>query len=547
MDAHMHPRPEIHAEFPRETTGLPTAVPPSDVVVDDGDVLTLRIGPVRNRIGGTEMRMLAYNGSIPGPCLRVRQGSTITVDVTNHADLEQTVHWHGLRLENRFDGVPHQTQRPIPVGGNFRYELQFPDEGLYWYHPHVREDYGQEMGLYAPIVVKPADPAYWPPCHRDLVLTLDDLLLEDGRMPVFQRAGANRTMMGRYGNVLLVSGRVRPTFAAGRGEVVRLYLVNTANTRIFNVAVDGAAMKLVGGDSGRVEHERFVDAVMIAPSERAVVDVLFDRPGPVDLVHRTPAGVQTLATFTVSDDVATPPLAESFTELRHAPELRRERERLAADRDRGPDHTLQLVGEMDMGQGMGHGMSTMGHGMSTMGRTGATQHHMAAMDHDTHTTGHHTAPMQHDTAGADREEVGEADGIEWEDTMPEMNVMSDHTNMVWKLVDADTGAVNHDIWWTFHVGDRVKLRLDNSLPSDHQMHHPFHVHGAGRFLVLDRGGVEEDNLVWKDTVLVREGEVVNILLDVSNPGVWMAHCHIAEHVETGMMFSLEVLPERALR
>jgi FtsP/CotA-like multicopper oxidase with cupredoxin domain len=133
------------------------------------------------------------------------------------------------------------------------------------------------------------------------------------------------------------------------------------------------------------------------------------------------------------------------------------------------------------------------------------------------------------------------DGIEWEDTMPEMNVMSNLSNMVWKIVDTATGAANGEISWTLHVGDRLKIRLDNSAGSDHQMHHPFHVHGAGRFLVLDRGGVPEPNLAWKDTVLVRAGEVVNILFDVTNPGRWMAHCHIAEHIESGMMFSFDVL------
>jgi FtsP/CotA-like multicopper oxidase with cupredoxin domain len=71
------------------------------------------------------------------------------------------------------------------------------------------------------------------------------------------------------------------------------------------------------------------------------------------------------------------------------------------------------------------------------------------------------------------------------------------------------------------------------------MHHPFHIHGE-RFLVLARDGVEEPNLVWKDTVLVRTGETVDILMDASNPGRWMAHCHIAEHAESGMMFTFDV-------
>ena len=90
-------------------------------------------------------------------------------------DHENTVHWHGLRLENRFDGT-HETQAPVPVGGEFSYQVQFPDPGVYWYHPHVREDYGQEMGLYGNIIVVPAAEDYWPPAHRELALTIDDIL-----------------------------------------------------------------------------------------------------------------------------------------------------------------------------------------------------------------------------------------------------------------------------------------------------------------------------------------------------------------------------------
>jgi FtsP/CotA-like multicopper oxidase with cupredoxin domain len=134
------------------------------------------------------------------------------------------------------------------------------------------------------------------------------------------------------------------------------------------------------------------------------------------------------------------------------------------------------------------------------------------------------------------------DGIEWEDDMVEVNRMTTPANMRWLIVDRTTGAENHAIDWRFKVGDQVKLRLVNEMDSDHPMHHPFHVHGAGRFLVLARNDVPESNLVWKDTVLVRTGETVDILLDVTNPGVWMAHCHIAEHHESGMMFSFNVDP-----
>ena len=102
--------------------------------------------------------------------------------------------------------------------------------------------------------------------------------------------------------------------------------------------------------------------------------------------------------------------------------------------------------------------------------------------------------------------------------MVAVNRMTTPANMRWKLIDRETGAENAAIDWQFQVGDQVKIRLLNEMAGDHPMHHPFHVHGAGRFLVLARDGVAEPNLVWKDTVLVRTGETVDILLDVTNVG-----------------------------
>jgi FtsP/CotA-like multicopper oxidase with cupredoxin domain len=159
----------------------------------------------------------------------------------------------------------------------------------------------------------------------------------------------------------------------------------------------------------------------------------------------------------------------------------------------------------------------------------------ASEPHEGHVHDHHEG---HTHDGHDHGDHG--DGLEWEDLMPEINRATDPTNMIWKLVDRETGAENGAISWAFTVGDRVKIRLVNEMDSDHPMHHPFHVHGAGRFLVLSRDGRPEANLAWKDTVLLRAGETVDILLHLTNPGRWMAHCHIAEHTESGMMFSFDV-------
>jgi FtsP/CotA-like multicopper oxidase with cupredoxin domain len=180
--------------FPQDATGLPESRPLQIVDVAAGGSFELRIGPVAKRIGDADVRMLAYNGSVPGPTLRVAEGSQIEVDVVNEGDLEATVHWHGLRLDNRSDGT-HETQAPIPIGGRYSCTVAFPDPGLYWYHPHIREDYGQEMGLYGNVIVEPADPDYWAPVNRAWVLTLDDVLIEDARS---HRSAARRPPTPRW-------------------------------------------------------------------------------------------------------------------------------------------------------------------------------------------------------------------------------------------------------------------------------------------------------------------------------------------------------------
>src|SRR5918995_2195056 len=334
--------------FPSALAGLPNARESELVVLADGDAFDLRIGPVAKRLGDATVRMLAYNRSIPGPTLKVREGSEIVVNIDNQSDMEATVHWHGLRLENRYDGT-HETQRPMAVGETFSARVRFPDPGVYWYHPHIREDYGQEMGLYGNVIVEPADPEYWPPVHREVLLTLDDILLEDGKVAPFSRAGTTHSAMGRFGDVLLISGETDLSLGAHCGEVVRFYLTNTANTRVFKVVLPGARMKLVGGDSGRVEHEEFIEEVVLAPSERVVVDVLFDQAGDLTLEHHTPGRVYPTARINVGEDRAEPSHRDQFEVLRTNDDLVAERERIAPYLEAEPDKTLAFIAEMDMG------------------------------------------------------------------------------------------------------------------------------------------------------------------------------------------------------
>jgi FtsP/CotA-like multicopper oxidase with cupredoxin domain len=521
--------------FSTDVAELEDCAAPALVELADGDTFDLRIAPVAKVLEGHRVRMLAYNGSIPGPTLRVQEGSQVSVRVRNDTDLEATVHWHGLRLDNAYDGVPHETQAPIPIGGEFTYQVRFPDPGLYWYHPHMREDYGLDMGLYGNLMVDPAEEDYWPRVNREVVVTLDDVLLEDGRLTPFLLGGPTHVAMGRFGNVMLTGGETDLRLDARVGEVVRLYLTNTANTRIFNVGLSGARMKLVGGDSGRYEHETSVEEVLLAPSERAIVDVLFDTPGSVALEHRTPGHTYELGAIAVTDEPVQQSYRHDFELLRTNAEMTAERARIEAARERPPDKTLRFESLMPLLYG---------------DQTAAASSWTCPMHPDVVSDEPDTCPscgmkLIPATTGAPAaaghsHSHDTGDGLEWEDLMPEINRASDATNMIWKIVDRDTEAENAEIDWAFHVGDQVKIRLVNDMDQDHPMHHPFHIHGAGRFLVMSRDGVTAPNLAWKDTVLVRAGETVDILLDVSSPGRWMAHCHIAEHNQSGMMFSFTV-------
>ena len=172
--------------FPTDTTGLADAATSEAIDLADGAEFRLTISPVRKQIGEHTLRMLGYNGSVPGPTLRVPEGAEIQVKVENRGDLDATVHWHGLRLDNalrrdaRDAEADGDRRRASPTGCTAR------TRALYWYHPHIREDYGQELGLYGNLIVVPRDADYWAPAHREVAVTLDDILIEDGKVAPFR-------------------------------------------------------------------------------------------------------------------------------------------------------------------------------------------------------------------------------------------------------------------------------------------------------------------------------------------------------------------------
>lgn len=493
-----------------DPSALPLAQPREVVRLGEGDTLALTARLVRRVINGKTFTMYGFNGQYPGPLITVDQRATVVIDFTNEIDLPTTIHWHGVRLDNRFDGVPGVTQDPVQPGERFVYQVYFPDPGIYWYHPHVREDIQQELGLYGNMLVRSPDPDYYNPVNREEVLILDDLFLDRGGIVPFGREASNFTLMGRFGNLFLINGEPDYHLAVRRGEVVRFLLTNVSNTRTYNLVFGGAQMKVVGADVSKFEREEWVESVVIAPAQRYIIEARFDAAGELAITNRVQAinhvmgefypSVDTLGLIAVSDAPAEANYATHFLTLREHADVIADIDGVREHFGRPPDRELVLtVRARDLPDAVVQYMSI---------------------------------------------DTTYYPPVEWNDAMPMMNWVSNGSNIQWVLQEPSTGRENMDIEWAFRRGDVIKLRLFNDPESFHPMMHPVHVHGQ-RLLVLERNGVASRNLVWKDTVMIPVGTTVDLLVELSNPGDWMLHCHIAEHLEAGMMMKFTVHPSPA--
>ncbi len=493
LPSEMALRPDVTPFLPAADAPPPTADSNEVLRLKDGDIIDLDAELVRRTINGQTYTMYGYNGQYPGPLIEVSRGSEIMVRFTNHLPDSTSIHWHGIRLDNAFDGV-------AGVSDAFTYKVRFPDAGIYWYHPHIREDIQQALGLYGDILVR--QPGARIPANREQILMLQDLLVGDAGLIPWGRESPTHALMGRFGSVFLVNGEPGYRLAVRRGEVVRFYLTNASSARTLNVSFPGARMKVEATDAGPFEHEAWVESVVIAPAERYVVHVRFDKPGQVALVNKVIALdhlfgrflplVDTLGVVTVASQRVTPDLAKSFAALHRLPPPLAD---VQSFLHRPPDQTLVLT-------------------LQTQGLSYVTERLMQL-------DSIYFAP------------------VEWGGTMPMMNWASTGRQVRWVLKDAATGRENMDITWQFPRGQPVKIRLVNERRAFHGMQHPIHLHGQ-RFLILAVNGIPNENLAWKDTVLVPAGGVVDILLDAANPGDWMLHCHIAEHLSTGMMMHFTV-------
>jgi FtsP/CotA-like multicopper oxidase with cupredoxin domain len=244
----------------------------------------LRLAPARQSLvgkGNPDTAVWAYNGTVPGPELRFKQGERLRLEIENALDVETTVHWHGVRLPNAMDGVPGVTQKPIARGGRFLYEFDLPDAGTFWYHPHLGSPEQVARGLYGALIVEERNP---PAVDRDLVWVLSDWRLDrEARLVEAFGNPMDASHAGRIGNTVTVNGAIREAFAVRAGERIRLRLVNASNARIYGLQVEGHEPALVALD-GQPLAPRKAARVVLGPGMRA--DLILDCAGAPGSAHR---------------------------------------------------------------------------------------------------------------------------------------------------------------------------------------------------------------------------------------------------------------------
>ena len=217
-----------------------------------------------------------YDGQIPGPEIRVRQGDPVRIVVENRLAEDTTVHWHGIRLPNAMDGVPGLTQPPIKPGEKFTYEFTPPDAGTFWYHPHADSLRQLGRGLAGVLIVEEPQAV---PVERDIVWVLTDWRLADDAQIASGFGNAmEAAMSGRVGNTVTLNGAQSTDVAVRAGERVRLRLVNSALARIMALRFEGHRPVVVAIDGQPCDpHEPDGGRLLLGPAMR--IDIVLDMQG----------------------------------------------------------------------------------------------------------------------------------------------------------------------------------------------------------------------------------------------------------------------------
>jgi FtsP/CotA-like multicopper oxidase with cupredoxin domain len=471
--------------LPRAGFTAPAGAPASGASEDGFRLLRARAGtaPLRGP-DAPPTPIWGYDGASPGPTLRVRQGEEVKVRLINELAQSTVVHWHGLRLPNAMDGVPHLTQKPIEPGGSFDYRFIAPDAGTFWYHTHFLSSEQLARGLYGVLIVDEYEPVE---VDRDLVVVIDDWrLTESGAIQPSFGNFHDAAMAGRLGQYVTLNSQDTVDIPVRSNERVRLRIVNTANSRIFQFRIASHQARVMAVDGQPTTPEIAPDGTLrLAPGNR--VDLFLDAtlaPGseaPI-LVDDLRGGELQIGRLVYNK--GEPLRAAALPAPKRLPD-----NPLPAQIDL--PNALKLDVPLDgggmrmmmMGRGMGGGMGGMGGGMGAAGFRGQG------------------VPQQ---------------------------------ERIWAL--AGIAATGHDgpPLFTVKRGRTVVIEFPNRSPFPHAMH----VHGHHfRQFARNKDGFRP---YWLDTVIVDVERTERIAFVADNPGKWMMHCHMIEHMATGMAAWFEV-------
>ena len=449
----------------RPSRGPPRAAQPSPRVLRPMPAQVPLLGD-----GHPETAVWGFDGQLPGPELRIRQGETLHVELRNGLPEPTTIHWHGIRLPHGMDGVPHLTQAPVPPGGGFTYAFRCDDAGTFWYHPHANSQEQLGRGLSGALIVEEPE-GVAPQVDRDVTWLLSDFRVgPDAQIRADFGEVRDIAHAGRLGNAVTINGRVpQGGFAVRAGERLRLRLVNAANARIFALAFDGHAPLVIALDGHPVPpHAPEGGRVVLGPGMRA--DLILDMTGAPG------------ARFAITDSFF-PRGSYRLTELAYAeaPPLR------AAPPPPPPMLPPNPLAEPVLDAAALRTDITFGGGM--MG--GLAE------------------------ATLDGERLGLRDLL--------------RRGMAWSVNGVVMAGHHHAPLFTLARGQSCVLTLRNATA----WWHPIHLHGH-TFRVLARNGAPTPHREWRDTVLMAPREEVQIAFVGDNPGDWMLHCHVLEHHAGGM-------------
>ena len=422
----------------------------------------------------------SFNEQFPGPALRFRRGDRVHFAVTNALQHDTAVHWHGVRVPNEMDGVPHVTQDPIAPGGRFDYRFELRDSGTFWYHPHQSSFEQVPRGLYGALIVEEEKP---PVVDRDEVWILSDIKLDEQRQQVedFGRI-LDIANDGRIGNQVLVNGLVagpNRKIDVRKGERVRLRLINAASARFFRLAIDGHDARIIAYDGQGVKpHPLPATGLPLGPGMR--VDLIIDCMGTSGQrfalrdLGRPPIVAATelgLLAYSTQPAVRSKPLSMPIA--------------LAPNRIAEPN-LAKAEKHFVLFQGGMRGTPVIG---MIDGKPSRIQELMAKQ------------------------------GLAWT-----MNYNAQHEH-----------ALMHEPLLHLRKGASVILRMINET----DFAHPMHLHGHF-FRVLAINGTATAHREWRDTVIMRPRQSIDIAFVADNPGEWMYHCHILDHAAGGMMGTIAV-------